>query len=171
MVVPNLIAEATKKSGLVWIARDNGTGGHAIPVWHHWHDGAAYVLAGGSEQPARGLANVDRVAVTVPSKTSRGRLLTWRATVTRVPPGGEEWDQIIPELFLKRLNVPDGDKAPERWARECTLFRLDPTGELLESPDDMPDDSGAAPPPPTPATTSGPLPWVLGRRRKTREAT
>jgi hypothetical protein len=43
------------------------------------------------------------------------------------------------------------------------LIRLAPTGQLVDVP---PTDSGAAPPAPTPATTSGPLPFVLGRRRR-----
>src|SRR5207249_3261313 len=106
-----------------------------------------------------------QAAVTVRSKTTGGRLLTWRAAVTRVAPGTEEWDRIVPELLAKRLNAPDGQQAAERWARESVLVRLAPTGVLLESPDSPPSTSGAAPPPPTPATTSGPLPFVLGRRR------
>ena len=164
MTAPHLIAEATAKSGVIWVSVNGG--GRAIPVWHHWQSDAAYVLAGGSEQPAPGLANCEQVAVTVPSKTTRARLLTWQATVAAVPPGCDEWNTIIAELVTKRLNAPDGQQAPERWARECVLLRLTPTGTLLESPDSPPTHSGAAPPPPSPATTSGPLPFVLGRRRK-----
>jgi hypothetical protein len=154
-----LLAEATGKAGLVWITPDGAARAH--PVWHHWQDGAAYVLGEGGEQPLRGLAGVLRATVTVPAKSTGGRVLTWMASVTTVPPGSEEWTKVIAELFPKRLNVPDGRQAPERWARESTLLRLDPTGETL----DLPDESGAAPPPPSPATTSGPLPFVLGRRR------
>src|SRR5690349_2330777 len=100
-----LVAEATKKSGLIRITVD---GGRAEPVWHHWHAEAAYVLAGGSEQPLRGLADAERVAVTVRSKATGGRLLTWQALVTRVPAGNDEWDEVITELQAKRLNAPDG---------------------------------------------------------------
>lgn len=154
-----LIAEATAKAGLVWITPANTS--HAQPIWHHWQDGAAYVLGEGGEQPLRGLADTQGAAVTVPAKTTGGRIVTWVATVTRVAPGSEEWDKVIPELFTKRLNAPDGRAAPERWARESILLRLDPTGETQE----LPDESGAAPPDPSPAITSGPLPFVLGRRR------
>jgi hypothetical protein len=154
-----LLAEATKKAGLVWIIPEGGA--RAQPVWHHWQDGAAYVLGEGGEQPLRGLADAQRATVTVPAKTTGGRIVTWVATVTRVAPGSEEWDKVIAELFTKRLNAPDGRQAPERWARESILLRLDPTGATL----DLPDGSGAAPRPPSPATTSGPLPFVLGRRR------
>jgi hypothetical protein len=153
-----LLAEATRKAGLVWISVD-GTE-RMRPVWHHWQDEAAYVLGEGGEQPLRGLSDAPRVTVTVPAKSTGGRVLTWVATVTRVAPGSEEWDKVVAELFTKRLNAPDGRQAPERWARESVLLRLDPTGETL----DLPDGSGAAPPPPSPATTSGPLPFMLGRR-------
>lgn len=163
MTEPHLIAEATRRSGLVWISVD---GARAEPVWHLWREGAAYVLAGGGEQPATGLAEAERAAVTVPSKTTRGRLVTWRASVRRVPPDSDEWNAVVPELLAKRLNAPDGQQAPRRWARDSVLLRLDPTGEPLESPGSMPQDSGAAPPPPTPATTSGPLPYMFGRRRR-----
>ncbi|MGQ0837224.1 hypothetical protein [Actinokineospora sp.] len=157
--IPSLVAEATRTAGLVWI----GTPGlpRAAPTWHHWHDGRAYVLAGGAEQPIRGLTDASRVTVTVHSKTTGERLVTWVGTVTTVQPGSPEWAEVIPTLHAKRLNAPDGRLAPERWARESVLVRLDPTGELVAAPDH----SGAAPPPPTPATTGGRLPFVLGRRR------
>jgi hypothetical protein len=153
-----LVAEATKKAGLVWITLD---GSRAMPVWHHWQNDAAYVLGEGGEQPLRGLAGAERATVTVPAKSTGGRVVTWIATVTRVAPGTEEWDAVVHELFAKRLNAPDGRAAPERWARESVLLRLDPTGDTA----DLPDGSGAAAPPDSPATTSGPLPFVLGRRR------
>jgi hypothetical protein len=159
MTVPHLVAQATSKSGLVWVTVD---GSRPTPLWHLWQDDAAYVLTGGTEQPAPGLADVEHADVTVRSKTTGGRLITWRATVTTVQPGTDEWQRLLPELFNHRLNAPDGREAAERWARECVLLRLDPTGELL----DTPEGSGAAPPPPSPAVTSGPLPFVLGRRRE-----
>jgi hypothetical protein len=157
--VMTLPAEATKKAGLVWITPDGG--GRAEPIWHHWQDGAAYVLGEGGEQPLRGLAEVQRATVTVAAKTTGGRIVSWAATVTRVSPGTEEWDRVIPELLTKRLNAPDGQQAAQRWARESILLRLSPTGDLV----DLPTDSGAAPPIPSPGITSGPLPYVLGRRR------
>lgn len=158
-----LVAEATKKAGLVWITPDGAD--RAQPVWHHWQDGAVYVLGEGGEQPLLGLADARRATVTVPAKSTGSRVVTWVAIVTRVAPGTEEWDNVIRELLAKRLNAPDGQAAPERWARESVLLRLDPTGELV----DLPDDAGAAPPPDSPATTSGPLPFVLGRRRGKQE--
>jgi hypothetical protein len=161
-----LVAEATKKAGVVWIMVA-GTG-RARPAWHHWQDGAAYVLTGGSEQPLPGLAEAAAAEVTVPSKDSGGRLITWTARVTRVPPDSDEWQRAIPELGPKRLNSLDSENQAERWALECTLLRLEPTGRVTEAPGEMSEDAGSAPPPATPATTSGPPPFVLGRARRSR---
>jgi hypothetical protein len=161
-----LVAEATKKAGLVWIT---ATGTHrARPAWHHWQDAAAYVLTGGSEQALPELAQASQAEVTVPSKDSGGRLISWIAGVTRVVPGSEEWLRVIPELTSRRLNALDSANQADRWARECTLLRLEPTGEVTQAPGAMSEDAGAAPPEATPATTSGPLPFVLGRARRRR---
>jgi len=156
-----LVEEATKKAGLVWVAVP---GERAWPAWHHWHDGAAYLVTGGIEQPLPGLAAGGRAEVTVPSKDAGGRLVTWVAAVTEVQPGSELWTAVVPAMHAKRLNAPDGDRQPERWARESAVLRLEPTGEILS----MSQESGSAAPVPTPATTSGPLPFVLGRRARSR---
>jgi hypothetical protein len=161
-----LIAEAMKRSAIVWITVPDG--GRARPAWHLWHEDAAYVVTGGIEQPLPGLAHAEHAAVTVPSKDAGGRLVTWIATVHRVLPGDPQWPDVVRELHAKRLNPPDGDRQPERWMRECVVLRLVPTGEVTERPGAMPSTSGAAPPPPSPVITSGPLPFVLGRRARPR---
>ncbi|HEY3261759.1 MAG TPA: hypothetical protein VGJ95_16090 [Pseudonocardiaceae bacterium] len=160
-----LVEEASKKAGIVWITVP---GERARPAWHHWHDGADHVVTGGLEQPLPGLADGVLAEVTVPSKDTGRRLVTWVARATEVPPGGPQWEAVVPAMHAKRLNPPDGDRQPQRWAEECTLLRLEPTGEVREAPGAMPDGSGAAPPAPTPASTSGPLPFVLGRRSSRR---
>jgi hypothetical protein len=161
-----LVAEATKKAGLIWITVIGS--GRARPAWHHWQDAVAYVLTGGSEQPLPGLAEAAHAEVTVPSKDSGGRLISWIARVRQVVPGSEEWERVVPELASKRLNALDSENQAERWARECTLLRLEPTGRVNEAPGAMSEDAGAAPPPGTPATTSGPRPFVIGRARRRR---
>lgn len=159
-----LVEEATKKSGLVWV---NGRA-----VWHAWIDGAMYVLTGGPvEQPAPpGLADGAVASVTVRSKDKGGRLVGWQGRAAVVTPDSEPWRAAVAELRTKRLNSADADTVTERWARECTLFRLTPEGPPAEHPGAMPTASGAAPPLPTPATTRHPmpagLPKLLTRRRK-----
>ncbi|MER6539592.1 hypothetical protein ACWDE0_20805 [Streptomyces sp. 900105755] len=159
-----LVEEATKKSGLVWV---RGAGAApARAVWHAWADGAMCLVGGGAEQPLGELADGGAAEVTVRSKDKGGRLVTWTATVTELPAGTPEWDAAVAELKGKRLNAPDGEAMTDRWARECRVLRLTPTGAT--SP--LPEENLAAPPLPSPATTRRPvpaaLPRLLARRRK-----
>ena len=156
-----LVEEATAKAGLIWITVP---GGRPRAAWHHWHGGATHVVTGGVEQPLPGLADAAVCEVTVPSKDTGGRLVTWTASVSRVQPDSELWLQVVPPMHAKRLNPADGDQQPLRWAADCTVLRLEPSGQITAAPGSLPQDAGAAAPVQTPATTSGPLPYVLGRR-------
>jgi hypothetical protein len=159
--IGTLIDEATKKSGLVWV-RPTGQGHHAQAVWHVWQDGCAWVLTGGIEQPLPDLS--ERAYVTVRSKEKGSRLLTWVADVSRVEPDSTQWNEVVPALLAKRLNLPDGEEAPKRWARESVLWRLEPTGDVTESPDQPSTGSHAVEPPPTNARTRVPRPLHLRGR-------
>ncbi len=173
-----LVEEITKKSSLIWIAApaSGAAAGEQAsrPAWHIWRQDAVYVVSGGAEQPIPGLAEAAaagaEVTVTARSKDKGGRLLRYRARATPVEPGGPAWDAVVPDLHAKRLNAPDGEQQPVRWARESLVTRLEPTGELLEWPGALADAEHAAPPAPTPATTRGPLPAMLGRSRSRRRA-
>ncbi|GAA2924607.1 hypothetical protein GCM10020221_20690 [Streptomyces thioluteus] len=66
-----------------------------------------------------------------------------------LPPDGEAWGEAVAELKGKRLNAVGFETLTERWARECRVLRLEPTG----SSEPLPDASLAAVPLPTPATT------------------
>ncbi len=152
-----LIEEATKKSGLIWVA---GPGVPARALWHVWHEGAACVIGDGpGEQPLPGLSDGGPAEVTVRSKDKGGRLVSWSATVAELPPGSEAWEAAVAELKGKRLNAPDAETMPERWARECRVLRLEPTGALAP----LPDGSLAEAPLPTPVTTRRPVPAGLPR--------
>ncbi|MFE5794035.1 hypothetical protein ACFQ8C_15855 [Streptomyces sp. NPDC056503] len=160
-----LVEEATKKSGLVWV---RGTG-PARALWHVWHDGAAHVVGDGpGEQPLPGLADGATAEVTVRSKDKGGRIVAWTAAVRQLTPGTDAWDAAVAELKGKRLNAPDGEAMPERWARECRVLRLDPHTATTA----FPDGSLAAVPLPSGATTRHPvpaaLPKLLFRRKKKR---
>ena len=122
-----LIEEATRRSGVVWITAEGSD--RAQPVWHLWHDGAMYVVTGGIEQP---LAVTSTATVTVRSNARQAdRLVTWAADVEPVRPGSELWDEVVPLLHAKRLNAPDGEDQPQRWARESVVLRFTPTGETV----------------------------------------
>ena len=130
MVVPALVEEATRRSAVVCIAPDGAD--RAVPVWHLWHEGRAYVVTGGLEQPLPGGAALRRAVVVVRSKAKQNdRLVQWVADVEQVLPGTPLWDEVVPLLHAKRLNPPDGDAQPARWARESVVLRLTPTGELV----------------------------------------
>ncbi|MGF1236920.1 hypothetical protein ACQSME_06610 [Streptomyces sp. 2-6] len=159
-----LIEEATKKSGLIWV---KGPGTPARALWHVWHEGAACLVGDGpGEQPLPGLADGAAAEVTVRSKDKGGRLVTWPARVVELAPGSEAWRETVAELKGKRLNAPDGEAMPERWARECRVLRLEPVGATVP----LPDGSLAEAPLPTPATTRRPapagLPWLLLKKRR-----
>ncbi|HEX9538619.1 MAG TPA: hypothetical protein VGA04_10670 [Streptosporangiaceae bacterium] len=137
-----LIAEATKRAGLIWISVP---GQHRpYPAWHIWRPGtdpadgavppppgAAYVVTGPGEQPLPGLGSADQVTVTVPSKDSGGSLISWTAHVTRVGAGSAEWDAVSGLLAAGRLNAalkPGETSLTQRWARTAAIYRLGPMG-------------------------------------------
>ncbi|MEU7026857.1 hypothetical protein ACF09L_29165 [Streptomyces sp. NPDC014779] len=162
-----LVEEATKKSGLVWV---RGAAPAARALWHVWHEGAALVVGDGpGEQPLPGLADGGTAEVTVRSKDKGGRIVAWTAAVRELPAGTEEWDAAVAELKGKRLNAPDGEAMPERWARECRVVRLEPRTATTE----LPDGSLAAVPLPSPGITRRPVPAGLPKlllKRKRRRA-
>lgn len=124
--VPSIVDEATRKGSVVWVGLDDAP---PRPAWYLWHDGSVWLVAGGLEQE---LPEATSATVSVRSKERQGGLLvTWRATVTPVAPGTPEWETVALLLHGRRLNPPDGEDQPARWARESTVLRLTPTGELL----------------------------------------
>ena len=155
-----LIAEATKKAGLIWI-RPAGEA-RARGVWHVWLDDAAYVVHGGAEQavpwPVDGT-----VTVITRSKETGARLLAWTAEASRVRPEDPGWEAAVTALAAARLNATDHATMTDRWARESEVVRLAPTGEVTEEPGAESRESHAAPPVPTPATT-GRRPYMIGGR-------
>ncbi len=73
------------------------------------------------------------------------------------------------DLKGKRLNAPDAETMPRRWARECRVLRLEPVTDTSATTD-FGDTSQAARPLPTPVTTREPIPAALpkllrGKRR------
>src|SRR3989442_15693597 len=105
-----LVEEATKRSGLIWLALPDLPQPRA--AWHLWHDGAAYVVTGGIEQPLPGLPEAERVTVTVRSKDKGGRLVSSAAAV-----GEREWGSgggaaAAPRRAKERLNAPGGRGPP-----------------------------------------------------------
>ena len=122
MPVPTLVAEATRRSGVVWVSAD---GASPRLVWHLWHDDAMFLVGGGDEQELPPLH--DTAVVVVRSKASQSdRVVEWRADVTPVLPGTPLWDEVVPLLAAQRLNAVSTAALPERWAQASTVLRLSP---------------------------------------------
>ncbi|HTT51539.1 MAG TPA: hypothetical protein VMH35_09080 [Streptosporangiaceae bacterium] len=128
-----LIAQASKRAGLIWITVP---GARPRAAWHVWRQppgqpAAAYVLTGPGEQSVPGLDSAGQVGVDVPSKDTGGHLVSWTARVSRVPAGSAEWAAILGALLAGRLNParPRGGPAAalaERWAADGAVYRLSP---------------------------------------------
>jgi hypothetical protein len=161
-----LVAEGCTRSAVVWL-RPAGTGAHRL-AWHAWHDGAVHVVSGGGEQDLPALDDI--VEVVVPSKDARGRLATVEARAVHLVPGTSAWADAVQVLASKRLNDRNPEQQRDRWARDCTVTRLEPVAVLAAGggPDDAP--SGSVVPARSGSTTVR-LPYhVGGRRRRRRQA-
>jgi hypothetical protein len=148
-----LVTEAMKKAAIAWL----GVAGQPpYAVWCLWVDDALYVVSGPGEQPAPGLAEASTADVSARGDHG-GRIVTFRASVTRVPAD----DPALPLLAAKRLNSAATDVLVARWGTDNVVSRLEPV-EVLE----LPDTSLAAPPPPSPAVRTTRLPRRLHRVRR-----
>lgn len=161
----SILAEAGKKSGLLWI---DVPGDRAWPAWHVWLDGTGYVVTGPGEQHLPPLPA--DVAVTFRSKDTRALLVTVPARATVVTPQDEQWEAATEALKASRLNSPAGDTVA-RWASEATVYALTPHGDALQGPGNYSQESGAAQPASTPATTLTWRPWHIKGRPKWRRGT
>lgn len=119
MTTALLIAEAVKKAAVAWI------GGR--PLWCTPVGDALATVVGPGEQPDPGLT-APTVPVTLRGDHG-GAIVTFPATVTRLEPGGERWDEVVPTLTQKRLNLPGTDDTLARWASECAVYTLTPPVE------------------------------------------
>ena len=121
--------KALSKGAVIWITVP-GVGPKGVPhtqaVWYVWTDGKVYVLDGPTEQQVPGLTTATEVTLTARSKDLRSRVSNVPATVTVIPNDNERFDVIARMALGRRLNLPDGDGAFERWRANCTLLELVP---------------------------------------------
>ena len=96
------------------------------PVWYVWTDGKVYVLNGPTEQEVPGLIEAAQVEITARSKDLRSRVSRVPAT-TRVLTAEDPTFDLVARMGLgRRLNLPDGDGAFDRWKQRCVLVELTP---------------------------------------------
>jgi hypothetical protein len=157
-----LVDEAMKKAAVAWVTV---AGQPPLGLWCLPLTGSLYLVSGPGEQSAPGLGDAAEATVTLRGDHG-GRIVTWPAEVSRVEPGTEEWDTVVPQLAGKRLNAPGTAEAlATRWATECVVSRLAPAGAPAEAGASLPDGSLAAAPRPTPAARRTPKPFRLHRIR------
>jgi hypothetical protein len=124
-----------KKSTILWVEvpGPNGTGERSVPVWYGTLDGRIYVLTGGSEQRIRGLDQADQVVLSARSKDLQSLLTKVDASARVVPASDPLFGRVVTVLLPRRLNLPDGEQAADRWRKECTLVELTPSAIPAEA--------------------------------------
>ena len=129
MSVPDLLAAAAGKAGLLWVLPDaEADRPHARPLWHVWHADAVHVVVGGGEQPDP-FAGTDLATLRVPSKDTGGALVDVEVRPVDLTPGTPEWDDAAAALKASRLNATESATLLIRWAAGSRLLRLEPAGE------------------------------------------
>lgn len=133
-VTSALIAELGKKTGVCWVVVDGAT----CPVWFVWFDDAVHLVSGGDEQPFPDVQDGTEAAVTMRSKDTGGRLVTWVGSLTRVRPDSAAWAPAVAALAAARISIPSLTETPRLWETTSTVWRITPTGAVLEAPDPLP---------------------------------
>lgn len=129
MSVPDLLAAAAGKAGLLWVLPDADAGRpRAQPLWHVWHADAVHVVVGGGEQPDP-FAGTDVATLRLPSKDTGGALVDVAVRAVDLTPGTAGWDDAAAALKASRLNATESATLLIRWAAGSRLLRLEPTEE------------------------------------------
>lgn len=122
------LKKALSKSTIAWIAVPGEHGSaRNFPVWFVFEAGKVYVFSGPTEQDVPGLVTAPQVEIIARSKdAARSRVSRVPATVRVVPGDDPLFDRIAQVGMGRRLNLPDGEGALERWRKNCTLVELTP---------------------------------------------
>ena len=127
------VTKALQKGTILWLRvpqrpdrRGRPVQRHEQPAWFVLERGKVYILTGPTEQQIAGLTEAGEVELIVRSKDVRSRIADVPADVRVVPTDDPLFDRIGRAALGKRLNLPDGDAALERWRANCTLVELTP---------------------------------------------
>jgi hypothetical protein len=127
-VVPGPIDAALSKSTIAWVIVPQDGGGEATKaVWYGYDQGRVYILTGPDEQEVTGLASGSKhVKLVVRSKDVQSKVGEVTC-VTQVLPKDATWDALARDVLLgRRLNLPDGERAVDRWKKDCEIVQLTP---------------------------------------------
>ncbi|MGH2783790.1 MAG: hypothetical protein ACRDJ1_00835 [Actinomycetota bacterium] len=134
-VVPGPVDAALSKSTIAWLGVSQDDGSEVTkPIWYGYEQGRVYVLTGTGEQDIPGLAGSSKhVRLIVRSKDVQSRVGDVTC-VSQTMPKDKNWERIARELLLgRRLNLHDGDKAVDRWKKDCEIVMLTPVITPVES--------------------------------------
>lgn len=127
-IVPGPVDAALSKSTIAWVTVPQEDGPDVTKaVWYGYDLGRLYILTGTGEQEVPGLAQGSKhVKLIVRSKDVQSKVGEVTC-VTQVLPKDANWERIARELLLgRRLNLTDGEKAVERWKKDCEIVQLTP---------------------------------------------
>ena len=160
------LAQALKKSTILWVTvpqprrrgrRDQSPEQVNRPVWFVPDGETIYVLSGPGEQELPGIDQASEVTVTARAKDARSLVSEVPAEVEVVPTDDPRYETFERTAVTRRLNLPDGDGAAQRWRETCTLYALTPRlrdPDEAESEPSAPSGGGAAPAAEQPASGS-----------------
>jgi hypothetical protein len=119
---------ALKKGSICWIAIPQPDGTEVSrPAWYVQQGPKLFVVKGETEQELPNLEHNDVVDVTVKSKDIKATIGVLTCDV-RVVTEQQEFEKIAALGLGTRLNLPDGDRALDRWKQHCTVVELSPRG-------------------------------------------
>lgn len=127
------VVKSLQKGTIVWVSvpQPPDQKGRPTPpveqgVWYVLEGDKVYVLTGPTEQQVPNLVGSPEVELVVRSKDAGSQIARVPATTRIIAPDDPLFDQIGRAGLGKRLNLPDGDGALERWRRQCSLVELTP---------------------------------------------
>lgn len=129
VVAEETLKSALKKSAIVWVTvPSNGRRGrpHTQPVWYTYDQDKVYVFTGPTEQNVPGLTAAETVELSARAKDERSLVSRATCEVHVVPKDDDRWEKAAKTSLTRRLNLPDGDAAYDRWKEHCQLVELTP---------------------------------------------
>ena len=127
-VVPGPVDAALSKSTIAWLSVGQADGTEVTkPIWYGYDQGRVYVLTGEGEQEIPELAGpAKHVRLIVRSKDVQSRVgdvMCIAQTLSK----DADWERIAREVLVaRRLNLRDGEKAVDRWKKDCEIVVLTP---------------------------------------------
>ncbi|MGI8575353.1 MAG: hypothetical protein ACR2MA_08415 [Egibacteraceae bacterium] len=129
VVAEETFKSAMKKSSIAWVTVAlNGRGArpHTQPVWYTYDQEKVYVFTGPTEQNIPGLTSAETVELSARAKDERSLVCRATCEVEVVPKDDDRWEKAAKTSLTRRLNLPDGDAAYDRWKQHCELVELTP---------------------------------------------